>query len=59
MAKRSNPWGTRRIYEFIKIHSQEYDIKLMCSVLGVTRSGYYAWLHNPVSIRAKMSACFV
>jgi hypothetical protein len=56
MSKRSNPWGTRRIYEFIKANRQEYDVKLMCSALGVSRSGYYAWLHSPISNRATENA---
>ena len=30
-------------YEFIREHRQEFSIKRMCQVLGVTRSGYYAW----------------
>lgn len=28
----------------------------MCEALGVTRSGYYAWLHNPISNRAEEDA---
>jgi putative transposase len=28
----------------------------MCHALGVTRSGYYAWLHNPVSDQAAEDA---
>lgn len=52
MSKRTSPWGTKRIYQFIKEHRSEYDVKTMCSALGVTRSGYYEWLHNPLSSRA-------
>ena len=29
--------------KFIREHRQEYSVKRMCQVLGVTRSGYYAW----------------
>jgi len=53
MSSRSRAWRTRRIYEFIKAHSHEYDIKTMCRVLDVARAGYYAWLRKPLSDRAK------
>jgi len=43
----------RRVYEFIKANRDHYDTKMMCRVLQVTRSGYYAWLHDPISRRAK------
>jgi putative transposase len=56
VSKRSTPWARRRIYAFIKAHGEEYDIKTMCDTLGVTRSGYYAWLHNPISNRAQEDA---
>lgn len=56
MSKRSSPWGTRRLYEFIKSHRLEYDVKLMCRALGVSRSGYYEWSHNPISGRAREDA---
>ena len=43
----------RRVYEFIKENRDHYDTKMMCRVLEVTRSGYYAWLHKPISRRAQ------
>lgn len=45
-ARCSTSWGTRRIYAFIKAHREEYDVKVMCNALGVSRSGYYAWLRR-------------
>jgi putative transposase len=32
-------------YGFIKEHRGEHSVALMCSLFGVSRSGYYAWLH--------------
>jgi hypothetical protein len=31
----------RHVYEFIKENRDQYDVKMMCRVLEVTRSGYY------------------
>jgi len=56
MSRRATPWGTRKIYEFISAHRKSYDVRTMCNALGVTRSGYYAWLQNPTSRRAQEDA---
>jgi putative transposase len=45
--------NVRRVYEFIKQNRDHYDTKMMCRVLEVTRSGYYAWLREPISHRAQ------
>jgi putative transposase len=39
-------------YAFIKDHRAEYRVTLMCRVLRVHRSGFYAWLKKPKSDRA-------
>jgi len=38
-------------YEFIKRHDQEFSVVRMCSVLRVSRSGYYAWQARPECAR--------
>lgn len=56
MSTRPKSWATRRVYAFIKAHRGQYDVLLMCRALDVTRSGYYAWLHNPLCERAREDA---
>lgn len=53
MPGRSRTRRARRVYEFIKAHWDEYDVRTMCRVLDVARAAYYAWLRDPLSDRAK------
>lgn len=40
-------------YAFIAAHAQQYGVERMCRVLGVARSGYYAWQSRPSAERAE------
>lgn len=40
-------------YAFIKKHSTDYPVRRLCQTLKVHPSGYYAWLAEPQSSRAK------
>jgi transposase InsO family protein len=39
-------------YAVIREHAADYPIEVMCEVLGVSRSGYYAWASRLESARA-------
>jgi len=38
-------------YAFIHKHCQEFPVRMMCKVFKLHPSGFYAWLHKPVSDR--------
>lgn len=46
-------------YKFIKAHGQDYPISLMCQVLEVSVSGYYAWRKRPMSRRSQANQVLV
>ena len=43
-------------YQFVAEHQQEYPITLMCQVLEVSVSGYYAWCKRPMSANPREDA---
>ena len=46
-------------FRFIEEHRESHEVGLMCRVLEVSRSGYYAWTGRPPSRRAETSARLV
>jgi putative transposase len=46
-------------YTFMAAHEGEYEVKRMCRVLGVKRSGYYAWRKRKPSTRTQANEALV
>ena len=40
-------------FEFVAKHRGAWPVNLLCEALGVSRSGFYAWLVRPTSLRSK------
>jgi len=46
-------------YAFIREHQAQYPVQRMCSVLGVSSSGYYDWFDRPESSRSRSNRSLI
>ncbi len=42
-------------YRFIQAEKATYPVEMLCRVMAVARSGFYAWCHRPVSRRGQQN----
>jgi len=42
-------------YRFIQAEKAQYPVEVLCRVMAVARSGFYAWCHRPLSRRTQQN----
>ncbi len=47
------------LFRLIEAQKAHFPISLLCKVVGVSRSGYYAWLARPPSRRSREDAALI
>jgi putative transposase len=57
MSKATSASRVRATYELIKAQSATFPVQVLCRVLEVAPSGYYAWLKQPLSNAPEDAAC--
>ncbi|WP_374755762.1 IS3 family transposase [Sulfitobacter mediterraneus] len=48
--------GCKMKYAFVAEHHPQYSVRRMCRCLNIHPSGFYAWIKNPLSHRAREDA---
>jgi putative transposase len=46
-------------FRFIQVEKAHYPVALLCRVLGISRAGYYAWVHRGTSRRGQANAVLI
>jgi hypothetical protein len=48
-----------RSFEFVRAHGDRHPVATLCRIVGVSVSGYYAWLVRPISAQAARDVALV
>ena len=46
-------------YQFVETHRKQFEVHVMCEVLDISRSGYYAWRTRATSQREMADAEYI